>query len=216
MVHREENDEPRVGLPSLPGTYVLVLRFSKRLEIVAGKLGVLAVQPGFYVYVGSALGPGGLAARVGRHCRREKTRRWHDDYLRAEANLEEVWYAAGKSHRECQWASAFRTLPGASVPLTGFGASDCGCHPISSTSRCRLPWPIFGRSCKTRRSNGSDWWLPKSYERCCCVCPTVVAWWNSAVSCSFAHWPMDNYRESPPSPPPLVRRCRNSSRSALR
>jgi Uri superfamily endonuclease len=162
MVHREENDEPRVGLPSLPGTYVLVLRFSKRLEIVAGKLGVLAVQPGFYVYVGSALGPGGLAARVGRHCRREKTRRWHDDYLRAEANLEEVWYAAGKSHRECQWASAFRTLPGASVPLTGFGASDCGCHPISSTSRCRLPWPIFGGSCVTRASNGCRSPMPRA------------------------------------------------------
>ena len=38
MVHREENDEPRVGLPTLPGTYVLVARFSKRLEILVGKL----------------------------------------------------------------------------------------------------------------------------------------------------------------------------------
>jgi Uri superfamily endonuclease len=127
MVHREENNEPRVGLPPLPGTYVLVLRFSKRLEIVVGKLGVLAVQPGFYVYVGSALGPGGLAARVGRHCRHEKTARWHVDYLRAAADLEEVWYATGKSHRECRWASVLRALPGASVPLGGFGASDCGC-----------------------------------------------------------------------------------------
>ncbi len=31
-----DNDEPRAGLPSLPGTYVLVLKFSKRLEIVVG------------------------------------------------------------------------------------------------------------------------------------------------------------------------------------
>jgi Uri superfamily endonuclease len=114
-------------LPSLPGTYVLVLRFSKRLEIVVGKLGVLAVQPGFYVYVGSALGAGGLAARVGRHCRREKALRWHVDYLRTDAQIEEVWYATGKSHRECRWASIVQSLPGASVPLTGFGASDCGC-----------------------------------------------------------------------------------------
>jgi Uri superfamily endonuclease len=128
MVQREENDEPRVGLPSLPGTYVLVLRFSKRLEIVVGKLGVLAVRPGCYVYVGSALGPGGLAARVGRHCRPEKTLRWHVDYLRAEAQVEEVWYATGKSHRECRWTSVLRAFPGASVPLTGFGASDCGCR----------------------------------------------------------------------------------------
>ena len=127
MVQREENDEPIDGLPSLPGTYVLVLRFSRRLEIVVGKLGVLAVQPGYYVYVGSALGPGGLAARVGRHCRREKTLRWHVDYLRAVAQVEEVWYATGKNHRECRWASILQSLPVASVPLMGFGASDCGC-----------------------------------------------------------------------------------------
>ena len=127
MIQREEDDEPRVGLPSLPGTYALVLRFSKRLEIIVGKLGVLSVQAGYYVYVGSALGPGGLAARVGRHCRREKALRWHVDYLRAEAQIEEVWYATGKSHRECRWANVLCALPGASVPLTGFGASDCGC-----------------------------------------------------------------------------------------
>ena len=60
MVQRGENAEPRAGLPSLPGTYALVLRFSSGLEIVVGRLGVLAVQPGFYVYVGSALGPGRL------------------------------------------------------------------------------------------------------------------------------------------------------------
>jgi Uri superfamily endonuclease len=128
MVHREENDEPRVGLPPLPGTYLLVPRFSKRLENVVGKLGVLRVQSGFYLYVGSALGLGGLVARVGRHCRREKTLRWHVDYLRAEAQIEAVWYTAGKSHRECRWASALSRLPGASVPPTGFGASDCGCE----------------------------------------------------------------------------------------
>ena len=127
MVQRGENAEPRVGLPSLPGTYALLLRFSKRLEIVVGRLGVLAVQPGFYVYVGSALGPGGLAARIGRHCRRAKTLRWHVDYVRAEAQVKEVWYATGKRRRECQWASALAKMPWASVPMAGFGASDCGC-----------------------------------------------------------------------------------------
>ena len=129
MVEMEENDEPRVGLPSLPGTYVLVLRVSKRLETLVGKLGRLAVQPGFYLYAGSAMGPGGLAARVGRHCRHEKRLRWHVDYLRAVAQIDDVWYATGKSHRECRWASTLCTVPGASLPLPGFGASDCGCPP---------------------------------------------------------------------------------------
>ena len=56
----EEEKSP--CLPSLPGTYVLVLRFSKRLEISVGRLGVLSAQAGYYVYVGSALGPNGLAS----------------------------------------------------------------------------------------------------------------------------------------------------------
>jgi Uri superfamily endonuclease len=127
MIGKGENDKPKNGLPSLLGTYAVVLRVSGCPEIAVGKLGVLAAQPGFYVYVGSALGPGGLAARVGTHYRHAKRLRWHVDYLRAVADVEEVWYATGKSHRECRWANALRRLPGASVPLTGFGTSDCGC-----------------------------------------------------------------------------------------
>jgi Uri superfamily endonuclease len=115
------------GLPSLPGTYALLLRVSRRLEIVVGRLGVLAVQPGFYVYVGSAFGLGGLAARVGRHARPDKKCRWHIDYLAAVATLDEVWYTADAAHRECQWADVFRQMRGAAVPLEGFGASDCRC-----------------------------------------------------------------------------------------
>ena len=92
-----------------------------------GRLGVLETQPGFYVYVGSAMGPGGLAARVGRHCQGEKRLRWHVDYLQAEAQIEEVWYVTGKSRRECRWANVLRVMPGACMPLVGFGASDCGC-----------------------------------------------------------------------------------------
>ena len=144
MVEREEHDEPGVGLPSLPGTYALMLRCSEHSEIPVGKLGVLAAQPGFYVYVGSALGPGGLASRVGRHCRREKSLRWHVDYLRAMAQIEEVWYATGKNHRECRWASVLQSLPGASVPLGDSGRRTAGVRRICSSLLCRLPWRIYG------------------------------------------------------------------------
>jgi len=34
----------------------------------------------------------------------------------------------GNSRQECRWASVLRTLPGASMPMRGFGASDCGCE----------------------------------------------------------------------------------------
>ena len=40
------------------------------------------LEPGLYAYVGSAWGPGGLVARVGRHMRgRFKKPKWHVDWL---------------------------------------------------------------------------------------------------------------------------------------
>lgn len=127
MIAKKIDTETTGNLPSLPGTYVLVLATSVYREITIGSLGALAVQPGFYVYVGSAMGPGGLAARVNRHCQHEKRLRWHVDYLRAVAQIDEVWYATGKRHQECRWAHVLRRMPGASVPMPRFGASDCRC-----------------------------------------------------------------------------------------
>lgn len=112
-------------LPSLPGTYALVLRSSSGLETLVGRLGILHVQPGFYIYVGSAFGPGGLARRVGRHAKPEKKCRWHIDYLTAAAVLDVIWYTTDTLRRECQWADVVRRMPGAVVPLEGFGSSDC-------------------------------------------------------------------------------------------
>jgi Uri superfamily endonuclease len=105
------------------------------------------VGRGFYVYVGSALGPGGVAGRVRHHEGRAARPHWHVDYLRAHARLGEVWYAYGPRRREHAWAALVGGLPGASVPLRGFGASDCGCEshlyrfaerPAASAFRRRL------------------------------------------------------------------------------
>ena len=46
-----------------PGTYALVLAAIDRQTIQVGRLGAFDVRPGFYVYVASALGPGGLPVR---------------------------------------------------------------------------------------------------------------------------------------------------------
>jgi len=128
MIEKGPKAPSLASLPSLPGTYALVLRDSGRLEMLVGRLGTLAVEPGFYVYVGSALGPGGLASRVGRHTRADKECRWHIDYLAAIATLDEAWYTVDQTHRECQWADAVRQIRGATVPLEGFGSSDCRCR----------------------------------------------------------------------------------------
>lgn len=110
-----------------PGTYALLLRADKAEELEVGALGEMTVRPGAYVYVGSAFGPGGLRARVGRHARGDGALHWHVDYLRAATALEAVWYTHDAERRECTWAAVLRALPGASVPLDGFGASDCNC-----------------------------------------------------------------------------------------
>jgi len=51
----------------MTGTYAFLLASQKTGRLDIGKLGPLVLKPGVYVYVGSAFGPGGLAARIGHH-----------------------------------------------------------------------------------------------------------------------------------------------------
>ena len=110
-----------------PGTCALLLAATRGQTLKVGRLGTMRVRPGWYVYVGSALGPGGLAARLSRHARPDKTLHWHIDYLRAVARLEEVWFRYGACRGECLWAEAAGQMPGVSIPMDRFGASDCSC-----------------------------------------------------------------------------------------
>lgn len=114
-------------LRSDPGTYALFLRAGEQRTIAVGALGEMTVQPGVYVYVGSAFGPGGVQARVHRHARADGALHWHVDYLRAVTTLERVWWTHDETRRECDWASALRAWEASTVPLDGFGASDCAC-----------------------------------------------------------------------------------------
>jgi Uri superfamily endonuclease len=83
---------------------------------------------GWYVYVGSALGPGGLAARLCHHLAPMRRPHWHIDHLRTVVGpVVEIWYAVGPERRECDWATRLATRPGATRPIGGFGASDCRC-----------------------------------------------------------------------------------------
>ena len=109
------------------GAYILGFRLAKGEPIRIGKLGNFHFKEGFYLYVGSALGPGGLAARVRRHLRMTKPFRWHNDYFRAKAQLTTIWFAEGMKRFECAWASALDRWAFTSCPVKGFGASDCSC-----------------------------------------------------------------------------------------
>jgi Uri superfamily endonuclease len=112
------------------GTYVLVLWLARAQAIRVGRLGEVAFPAGWYLYVGSALGPGGLHARLARHLLRldaGKRAHWHVDYLRERAAWVGAWSRESSRRLECEWAVAARQLPGATVVAPGFGASDCRC-----------------------------------------------------------------------------------------
>ncbi len=126
-------------LPDRAGTYVLLLHVAETVAdrwIEVGRLGRFPLAAGWYAYVGSARGSGGLAARVGHHLRLPRSYHWHIDYLRAVSRPVLVWYTtdperenAGKRGEklECLWAQALIQLPGATIPIPRFGASDCRC-----------------------------------------------------------------------------------------
>ena len=111
-----------------PGTYVLVLSSRSTDLIQIGRLGALQLQSGFYVYVGSALGPGGVRARLTHHLRPSRRPHWHIDYLRAHTSVEEICYRFGTRRLEHIWAERIGLAEGASVPLAGFGSADCRCE----------------------------------------------------------------------------------------
>jgi len=110
-----------------PGTYALVFTAKRKKRLNIGKLGALSLQPGYYVYVGSAFGPGGLKARIRHHCKRSGRRHWHIDYLSENLPPDEVWYTHDATRREHHWSEVLSHAGGASIPLPGFGSSDCRC-----------------------------------------------------------------------------------------
>lgn len=116
------------ALRPVPGSYALILSCCKESKIKVGRLGRMRLQRGFYMYVGSALGSGGLHARIAHHQGRSVQPHWHIDYLRRHTGLDQIWWQYGAVRREHEWARAIGALPSASIPLAHFGASDCYCE----------------------------------------------------------------------------------------
>ena len=125
-------------IPNSPGTYALVLRLENSRDIAVGRLGIFEFPAGWYIYVGSAHGSGGLAARVARHLRDSKSTHWHIDYLRPQDYATEVWCAFGVLDWECDWAKALSKSSGAKIPVPRFGASDCPCPSHLIHSPCQF------------------------------------------------------------------------------
>ena len=108
------------------GIYCLIFE-NQECMLTVGKKGNFSFRQGFHIYVGSALGPGGMK-RVLRHIsfsrNRDKKPRWHVDYLHLSPafNLVSAVCAPTFERLECRLACR---LGGASV--SGFGCTDCRC-----------------------------------------------------------------------------------------
>ncbi len=115
-------DDPE-SLPAAPGAYLLLVGLSMPLSVRIRTLPPVVLAAGRYVYAGSARGPGGIRARVGRHLRRGKRPHWHIDHLsEAAAGLQAIAVPDGD---ECALIGALLAAGGCEVALDGFGSTDC-------------------------------------------------------------------------------------------
>jgi Uri superfamily endonuclease len=128
------------------GTYALVIALGVGLRLRIGRLGIRNLPPGYYVYVGSALG--GLSSRLRRHLGSEKRLHWHIDYLLEQAAVAQIWYALGPDRLECKWNAILQNLPGAMPSIPRFGASDCRCSSHLTHFRTIPPFGLFKQSLK--------------------------------------------------------------------
>ena len=110
-------------LPSGPGAYLLVVGVSVAVPLGIPRFAGARLEPGTYVYAGSARGPGGIRARVGRHLRGEKTVRWHIDHLTTGRRA--VWASVHPDTDECSLVTRLLAGGAFETPLAGFGSSDC-------------------------------------------------------------------------------------------
>lgn len=121
------------GLPVLPapreplkkdrGVYLIMLELPEDRTIEVGALGDITFLKGWYVYAGSARR--GLGARVERHLRKRKNKRWHIDYLTSEAAVRKGVPIYTDGDLECHLAREVGRTAEREIP--GFGCSDCRC-----------------------------------------------------------------------------------------
>lgn len=110
----------------MKGTYLLILYLAAPCHhLRIGQLGYYDFAAGYYLYVGSAFGIGGLPVRLAYHRQPHKVRpHWHIDYLRPHADLQAIWSVACPQRLEPTWCHALMEVQGVEIPIRGFGSSD--------------------------------------------------------------------------------------------
>lgn len=117
-------DLPAMTGPAMTGAYALSLRLAHPVRLDLPTIDATELPPGWFVYAGSANGPGGVRARLARHFRREKRRHWHIDRLSVAASDMAALAVAGGV--ECDLVARLLQAPMFTMAAAGFGSSDCG------------------------------------------------------------------------------------------
>lgn len=111
------------GIPDAGGAYVLGLRLGEEVPVALTRPAPGSLMPGWYLYMGSARGSGGIRARVKRHFRQGKKLHWHIDRLTAvSAEMAALAVAGGY---ECDLVGKLLDHPRFEVAVAGFGNTDC-------------------------------------------------------------------------------------------
>lgn len=105
-----------------PCTYQLYFTLDAPVSVTVGKFGTFDFPAGRYVYTGSA--KRNLEARLRRHQAKEKKLKWHIDYLLTSPGVH-----MSEIKRSEEGECALNQATGGTIPVPGFGASDCrsGC-----------------------------------------------------------------------------------------
>ena len=111
------------ALDAAKGAYVLVIDLFDDVSVRLPKREPTRLEAGTYLYVGSANGPGGMAARLKRHMSNAKKIHWHVDQLTTRASS--VVAFAVKGGNECALGQTLIESKQFRPALKGFGSSDC-------------------------------------------------------------------------------------------
>lgn len=120
----------------MKGTYLLFIKVTESVEItIKGKSSLLSA--GYYIYIGSAFGAGGLSSRLHRHLRKIKKKHWHIDQITTSKFSEIIGLGVLLKQRvECELSEIIGDIE-KTVPINGFGNSDCEKKCISHFFRIR-------------------------------------------------------------------------------
>lgn len=150
-----------------PGVYALLLLLKRGASVTIGSLGVVELERGIYIYIGSARGPGGVQRRVERHARRIKRVRWHIDYLTTMSDVEivAVVHATASEDVEERLAAALSGAPCIEQSARGFGSSDR--RSVTHLLLCRCGEECADEVAKVMRSLGLEprLWRPAQIHK---------------------------------------------------